>query len=152
MWLDGVMFDQKVDEEWLHPVTLQTLEILLKIITCQNLPHLHFDFVIISLLIPLEKFSPVSTYCSRDIFLVGDHPTSPLFLVLLNIVHPVIEPFTFHHSVFIFMVQVYIYIIYSTLFMLLWYHLTETSPVPQGPHGEPQIIFLLFSQILPPCA
>ena len=42
------------------------------------------------------------------------------FLELLTRVHMVIDPFTFHHSVFISTVKVYIYTIHSTLSAILW--------------------------------
>ena len=73
-------------------------------------------------------FFSVLTNYSRASFSVWVHPPSPFFIVLLNGVHLALYSFTFHCAVFIFTVQVYCYIIHSTLSILLLesvLHLTD---------------------------
>ena len=70
----------------------------------------------------------VSTNCSRTSLLVDIHPPYPFFLALLTRVHLVIDPFTLHRVVFIFTVQVYIYILHSALSTLLQPPRTFTCP------------------------
>ena len=72
---------------WRHPVTLQTLEFILRIIPHPNLLRVYFVLVCRYLIIYLENIYPVSTYCSRDSFYIVVYNTSPSLLVIFSIVH-----------------------------------------------------------------
>ena len=86
-----------------------------------------------TIIISLENlFSTVLTNCSRNSFWVDVHTPYPFFLAIIIGVHMVIYPFTLHRSIFIFTVQVYIYILIYTIptskNLLLSFNTSTTLP------------------------